>query len=365
MTTSSGSIPPPSPLAYEGQVVVPYILRNFAPQTTFNTFPVPTIWIDPLHKNAYIQVAKPLGVADWILFGGGSGSLLEIDTPDGTHVKPIAGVINFINGTGFNITGAGNNITFNFNGSVAELFTGDSGTAVPSAGNLIISGGSTGLTTIASGHTVSLTGTLGVAHGGTSLATLTAHAVLLGEGTSAVGFAGPNASPNAIFMATGATSDPTFTTTGTPYVTGISFDAGAHTLANYVDAGTFTPSLAFGGASSGIVYVDQLGKYVRIGQVIYFSIIVTLSSKGVSTGNATLGGFPVSSAGALAQVMPITQVDNITYTGTAVASFLDTSGSPGTIFSMWQTGPGGTVALSDTNFAGNSRFETNGFYLLS
>lgn len=54
------------------------------------------------------------------------------------------------------------------------------------------------------------TGTLGVANGGTGAATLTAHSVLLGEGTSAVAFAGPNATSGLPFLSQGAAADPTF-----------------------------------------------------------------------------------------------------------------------------------------------------------
>jgi len=109
----TGSIPPPVPLAYEGQVVVPFIIRNFPPQTTFNKFPIPTIWIDPQNKQAYIQVAKPLGVADWVPIGGTPGELETITTPDMVVVVPTANNINFLNGTGMNITGSGSDITFN------------------------------------------------------------------------------------------------------------------------------------------------------------------------------------------------------------------------------------------------------------
>ena len=58
-----------------------------------------------------------------------------------------------------------------------------------------------------------ITGVLPVANGGTSANTLTAHAVLLGEGTSAVGFAGPNAATgaNALpLLSQGAGANPTF-----------------------------------------------------------------------------------------------------------------------------------------------------------
>ncbi len=112
----TGSIPPPSPLSYEGQVVVPFIMRTFSPQTTFNQFPVPTIWINTDAGNAYILVGKALGVADWSLMGGSSGALNTITTPDSTVVTPTAGNINFLESGSISITGSGSNVTFNATG---------------------------------------------------------------------------------------------------------------------------------------------------------------------------------------------------------------------------------------------------------
>jgi hypothetical protein len=112
----TGSIPPPSPLSYTGQVVVPFVMRTFPPETTFNTFPVPTIWIDTSLDMAYILVSKALGIAIWVTLGGAPGNLDTITTPDSTVVVPTAGNINFLNGTAMTITGLGDSITFNSTG---------------------------------------------------------------------------------------------------------------------------------------------------------------------------------------------------------------------------------------------------------
>ncbi len=175
---------PPNPLSYAGQVAIPSINRPFPPTTSFNDFNVPTIWTDTLNMNAYVLVSKSLGIANWILIGGVPGALNTITTPDSTVVVPSAGNIDFLNGTGMNITGSGNNITFNSSGSVPVLFTADAGSATPSGNNLNILGGSTGLTTSGAGATISLTGTLNVAHGGTGDTSLTAYSVLCGGTTS-------------------------------------------------------------------------------------------------------------------------------------------------------------------------------------
>lgn len=54
-----------------------------------------------------------------------------------------------------------------------------------------------------------------------------------------------------------------------------------------------TPTLTFGGASTGITYSDRNGFYVKHGRQVVFSLEVALTSKGTSTGDAVLvGGLP-------------------------------------------------------------------------
>lgn len=104
---------PPGPLSYLGQVATNYITRTFPPTTANNQFTVPTIWIDTNGKAAYILVAKPLGVADWVLMASSIGDIATITLlPDGTVINPVAGNVNFIEGTGVGIHGSSNNITF-------------------------------------------------------------------------------------------------------------------------------------------------------------------------------------------------------------------------------------------------------------
>lgn len=91
-------------------------MRTFNPQDTFNTFSVPTIWINTNTSTAYILVSKALGVATWVNIGGAPGTLETITTPDSTVVIPDAGNINFLNGIGMDITGSDENITFSVTG---------------------------------------------------------------------------------------------------------------------------------------------------------------------------------------------------------------------------------------------------------
>jgi hypothetical protein len=82
---------------------------------------------------------------------------------------------------------------------------------------------------------------------------------------------------------------------------GISFPAtasassDANTLDDY-EEGTFTPAIDFGGASVAITYSDQLGFYTKIGNLVTCQIRIVLSSKGTSSGDATITGLPFTAA---------------------------------------------------------------------
>ena len=60
----------------------------------------------------------------------------------------------------------------------------------------------------------------------------------------------------------------------------------------FYQTGTWTPSITFGGGSTGIAYSYQEGVYTRIGDVVNCSCIFQLSDKGSDTGDAVIAGLP-------------------------------------------------------------------------
>lgn len=70
---------------------------------------------------------------------------------------------------------------------------------------------------------------------------------------------------------------------------------GNETLSVY-DEGTFTPTIAFGGGSTGVTYTTQSGTYTRIGNRVMWGIRIVLTSRGSSTGNATIQTLPFTPA---------------------------------------------------------------------
>ena len=65
---------------------------------------------------------------------------------------------------------------------------------------------------------------------------------------------------------------------------------------DWYEENTFTPTIQFGGASTGITYNTQYGSFTRIGNRVYFSIVIALTSKGTATGNLTIQSLPYSSS---------------------------------------------------------------------
>ena len=68
--------------------------------------------------------------------------------------------------------------------------------------------------------------------------------------------------------------------------------AAANELDDY-EEGVFTPSLEFGGATTGITYSSMRGgSYTKIGRQVTVNFGFTLTSKGSASGDATLAGLP-------------------------------------------------------------------------
>lgn len=61
------------------------------------------------------------------------------------------------------------------------------------------------------------------------------------------------------------------------------------------ETGTWTPQLQFEFSSSGITYSLRTGRYTRIGNLVYFTFRIALSSKGSANGDAYITGLPFTS----------------------------------------------------------------------
>lgn len=127
--------------------------------------------------------------------------------------------------------------------------------------------------------------------------------------------------------------------------------ADANTLDDY-EEGTWTPVLAFGGASVGITYSTQSGRYVKVGKTVFASFRITLSAKGSSTGAASITGLPFTVQNDLGATAPGgLRGSNLTFTGIPnLAAVGDTTTAT---FQMFASG-GSAADISDTGFAANT-----------
>ena len=136
---------------------------------------------------------------------------------------------------------------------------------------------------------------------------------------------------------------------------------GNETLSTY-DEGTFTPTLAFGGGSTGITYSVRSGQYMRIGQLVFFELRTLLSAKGSSTGAATITGLPFTVASSSTPALPVS-----TFLSALTASVVDVRAvltSGGTAVSLYAATAAYTSigVATDATFANNSQIYIAGCY---
>jgi hypothetical protein len=122
--------------------------------------------------------------------------------------------------------------------------------------------------------------------------------------------------------------------------------------------GTFTPTITFGGAAVGNVYSSQIGSYSRVGNRVYFSLLVALSTKGSSTGNMEISGLPYTSAAS--RYSSVTAVAPVTtgVTG-SIVGFIDAGTSK---IQMRGQNNGGDTVLTNANATNTTQFIISGHY---
>jgi len=134
-------------------------------------------------------------------------------------------------------------------------------------------------------------------------------------------------------------------------------------LLNWYEEGTWTMGLSFGGGTTGITYVVNTGRYIRIGKSVTVTGLLILSSKGSSTGAVKITGLPFSiGAGNESQSAGAIRLGNSTFTGQY--AFTGSIGTT-TIDGQVDNGVTGTAAsLTNTNFANNSLIQISYTYFV-
>lgn len=123
------------------------------------------------------------------------------------------------------------------------------------------------------------------------------------------------------------------------------------TVSNLVSpSGTWTPSLRFGGADTGLTYTARYGAYFKLGALIIVFAQIELSNKGSSTGAATVIGLPVASIATSNFYVPV-YLQAYAVTG----GFLEGNIAPGAqIISLYSIASGTRAALTHAEFINTS-----------
>lgn len=124
---------------------------------------------------------------------------------------------------------------------------------------------------------------------------------------------------------------------------------------------SFTPTLTFGGAATGMTYATRAGTYVKVGSIVVFNVNIALSAKGSSTGIAVISGLPFTVQGSAYGSAAIGYADTLSsITGQLLALL-----SPGgTSVSLYQVASGTAALLTHSNFANASTLYLAGSYLV-
>ena len=148
----------------------------------------------------------------------------------------------------------------------------------------------------------------------------------------------------------------------TPGTGGVAFPAtavavaDANTLDDY-EENTWTPSLEFGAATTGITYSEQSGTYTKIGRFVHVQGQFTLTNKGSATGSATISGLPFS-ASATDKGGAIGYMNAITFANAPLLLI-----QIGTSIQFYEVTESGTpTTLTNADFANNSRIGFSASY---
>ena len=127
--------------------------------------------------------------------------------------------------------------------------------------------------------------------------------------------------------------------------------ANANTLDDY-EEGTWTMGIAFGGAAVGVTASSNTGTYTKIGRQVTVNGYLALTSKGSSTGDATITGLPFTIANTTGNNSAASlRLDSITFTN----QFQGFGGDNSTTINLGEITVLGVVSsLTDADFANNS-----------
>jgi hypothetical protein len=122
-------------------------------------------------------------------------------------------------------------------------------------------------------------------------------------------------------------------------------------------AGSWTPQLAFGGASVGMTASVATGSFVQIGPLIICTFEITLTAKGSSTGAATITGLPTACTPLSGACMTLFHANLAT--SPAFEHYVQATSSA---ITLGKSGGTSWAALADTDFTNTSQLNGVAIY---
>jgi len=154
--------------------------------------------------------------------------------------------------------------------------------------------------------------------------------------------------------------------TGVATLTGLALGSGTSnfTGVTYTDKTSFTPTVTIGGASTGITYASSVGRYARIGNIVFFEVQIALTSKGSLTGDVNIGNLPVTSLGTPGNFF--TSNCNKVTLSTGYTYLIGIAGTSSNSVKLFEQASDGSAQqiIQETNIANDSGFQLGGFYFV-
>lgn len=142
---------------------------------------------------------------------------------------------------------------------------------------------------------------------------------------------------------------------------GLTFD-GVNTLANFVDTTAFVPAITLGGGAVGVGYGGSTsGKYTRNGKSVTFSLIVSLTSKGSSTGVLLITGLPIAANAGENFFVSVTIANSTSSITLPLGAFV-TAGAATIAIGTFQTNSSFTQ-LTNGDIQNTTSFSVSGSYI--
>ncbi|HXC05147.1 MAG TPA: hypothetical protein VNZ86_10380, partial [Bacteroidia bacterium] len=297
------------------------VFSQVNPTTNDVNYPIQTRWFNQMAETEYILTAfsvigevktaiwQPINasqVAATETLTGNTGGPVGVDLNNNINVVGDATTINIVGNPGTHT------LTASTSGSIATLYTENTGTAAPSGGNLNVLG-TNGITTSGSGSTITISSTNGqimtgiipdahTAPGTTPVVpnssgniTVTGGQVAAGTTTNVIRTNSLAANTYTVqIQRSQAVASSTVGDNGVSHFNSSIFNVDGNGFVDlstsFFTTGSFTPVLMFSGSSTGITYAAQNGKYTIVGNLLFYQTSLVLTSKGSAVGIAQIGG---------------------------------------------------------------------------